>query len=386
MEEARSAGYDERMIEPAAEAELPKRRPRSKPEAEIILICNPRAGGRWRELAAILDSEEAQHVRRIVTDSVEDIAPAVENLGRESKLLCIYGGDGTIQRVLDRLPSGKEDDVHLALIGGGTMNVTARWCGFHRSPAENFRSVVRAYRGGNLLIKEVPLLRVTRGHFNHRGFTFGMGPIVRILDAYEQGRKTKLGAVSMGLQSIAAAWTRWPPRYRDLLAETEAEVWIDGERLPYDHYSALFANVTGQINPGIVPWSEPRTRDSFYCVAYAVTARELALAAPMVARGILPVDLSKLLRPTSLLRRGGDDAMSGRREGPIPTDPRYVNRTASVLEIHTREPLYTIDGEIVASDDERVRVELGPELKLAVTPTAHLSAGLRLAADAIGAG
>jgi hypothetical protein len=287
--------------------------------------------------------------------------------------------------VLDRLPSGKQDDVHLALIGGGTMNVTSRWCGFHRSPAENFRSVVRAYRGGNLLIKEVPLLQVTRGVRSHRGFTFGMGPIVRILDAYEQGKKGKLPAISMGLQSIAAAWLRWPPRYRELLAETDAQVWLDGEKLPYDSYSALFANVTGQINPGIVPFSEPRTRDSFHCVAYAVTARELALAAPMVARGVLPVDLSKLLKPTELLRRGETDH-NGRRESPIPTDPRYVNRAASTLEIRTREPLYTIDGEIVASDEELVRVELGPELKLAVTPTAQLSAGLRLAADAIGAG
>lgn len=379
----------------SAATETSKRRPRDKAEAEIILICNPRAGGRWRELAAILDSEEAQHVRRIVTDSVEDIGPALEDLGRASKLLCIYGGDGTIQRVLDRLPAGTQDDVHLALIGGGTMNVTARWCGFHRSPAENFRAVVHAYRQGNLLIKEVPLLQVTRGESSHRGFTFGMGPIVRLLDAWEHGKKGKLPALAMGAQSIAAAWLRWPPRYRDLLVETEAEIWLDGERLPYDRYAAVFANVTGQINPGILPFPEPRTRESFYCVAYAVTVRELALAAPMVARGWLPVDISKILKPTGLLGRLQKDSGSpqasaqaerNRREGaiPLPTDPRYVNRTASLLELRTREPLYTIDGEIIAADDEHVRVELGPELKLAVTPTAHLSAGLRLAADAIG--
>ena len=51
------------------------KRPRKvKQEAEVVLICNPRAGGRWKALAGILDSEEARHVRRIVTDSVEDIA------------------------------------------------------------------------------------------------------------------------------------------------------------------------------------------------------------------------------------------------------------------------------------------------------------------------
>jgi diacylglycerol kinase family enzyme len=356
-----------------------KRRPKNKPDADIILICNPRAGGRWKELAAILDSEEARHTRRIVTDSVEDIAPAVAELGREAKLLCVYGGDGTIQRVLDRLSPTQKNMVQLALIGGGTMNVTARWCGFTRSPAENFRAAVQAYRSGNLLLKEVPLLQVRRGGRSHRGFTFGMGPIVRVLDAYEQGKKGKIAAVSIALQSVAAAWLKRPARYRDLLAEMEAELRLDGEVLPYGSFSAVFANVTGQINPGVVPFVDSRTRDSFFIAAYAVSARELALALPMVMRGWMPMDLTSLLKPADLLRRTTSDQV-------FPTDPRYVNSTASVLEIRTSEPLYTIDGEILSSDEPEIRVELGPVLRLAVSPTAGLRPGFRIAADAIGAG
>src|SRR5678815_1375834 len=101
---------------------IPGKRPRKvKREAEVVLICNPRAGGRWKALAGILDSEEARHVRRIVTDSVEDIAHAVAELGQDAKLLCIYGGDGTIQRVLDRLAPDAHEHIRLALLGGGTM-------------------------------------------------------------------------------------------------------------------------------------------------------------------------------------------------------------------------------------------------------------------------
>ena len=34
----------------------PGKRPRKvKREAEVVLICNPRAGGRWKALAGILD-------------------------------------------------------------------------------------------------------------------------------------------------------------------------------------------------------------------------------------------------------------------------------------------------------------------------------------------
>ena len=160
-----------------------------KRESEIVLLCNPRAGGRWKELARIFDSEEAQHVRRIVTDSVEDIAPAVRGLGDDARLLCIYGGDGTIQRILDHIfdNGNLNEDTVLALLGGGTMNVTSRWLGFGSSPGNNFNHVVSSFRSGDLLLKQVPLMEVRVGDKVHHGFTFGIGPIVRILDAYENG-------------------------------------------------------------------------------------------------------------------------------------------------------------------------------------------------------
>ena len=40
---------------------------------DVVLLCNPRAGGRWRALAGVLDSPEAKGVRRIVTDHIDDV-------------------------------------------------------------------------------------------------------------------------------------------------------------------------------------------------------------------------------------------------------------------------------------------------------------------------
>jgi diacylglycerol kinase family enzyme len=352
-----------------------KRKRRIKPDAEIVLLCNPRAGGRWTELGRILDSAEASFARRIVTDSVEDVAPALADLGREAKLLCIYGGDGTIQRILDRLSPSIRDDIQLALIGGGTMNVTARWCGMSRSASENFSAVVRAYRTGQQLLREVPLLRVQRGDDVHYGFTFGVGPIVRVLDAYERGRKGKKAALAMGIRAISASWLGYPSRFRPLIAPMEAEVHMDGQLLPYSKFSALFGNVTGQLNPGVSPFVEQRTRDSFYCAAYAVTARELSLNLPALIRGWLPVDASMLLRLPFLWKKPDSDGSDG-SDGdapahtglPLPTDPRYINRVAHTLEIHTDEELYTVDGELLSSGTGPITVELGPFLKLAVRP------------------
>lgn len=354
-----------------------KRRRINKPDADIILLCNPRAGGRWRELAEILDSEEARFVRRIVTDSVEDIAPALSDLGHEAKLLCIYGGDGTIQRIIDRMAPYGRDDIQLALLGGGTMNVTSHWCGLTGSPAQSFRSIVQAYRTGNLLLKEVPLLEVQHGDEVHRGFTVGMGPIVRILDAYERGRKGKAAALGIALQSVLAAWIGRPAAVDKLIAPMEAEVRLDGEVLPYQRFSAVFGNVTGQINLGVEPFVDVRNRDEFYCAAYAVKPRELALNLPMLIRGWLPIDRASLLRPMAILKRLAETSPD--RLLSLPTNPRYVNRPVTQLEIHSEESLYTVDGEIFASGDSPLTVKLGPTIRLAVSPTAGLGSMVRMA-------
>lgn len=365
---ARSERDDERELD----------RPRRvKPEAQIVLLCNPRAGGRWRELAGILDSEEAAQVRRIVTDSVDDVGAALSSLDQDAKLICVYGGDGTIQRVLDRLCKEHSPDIQVALIGGGTMNVTSRWCGMSSSPAANFRYVVRGFFSGDLLHKEVPLLEVSHGERLHYGFTFGMGPVVRLLDEYERGNKGKLGALSVAAQALSAIWTGRPAALRAHLSRQPARVSLDGAALTHSGYAAIFANVTGQINPGVEPFVGERARDAFFCAAYAVDAREFALVLPLILRGWLPIDSSSLLRPTGWI----EHALSAYRERqPFPPDPRYVNQRAREMIVETDERLYTIDGEIFSASDAQFRVALGPALRLVVHPSTALKRPARLAA------
>jgi len=332
--------------------------------AEIVLVCNPRAGGRWRELAKILDSDEARGVRRIVTDSVDDIATVVAELGREVKLLCIYGGDGTIQRILDHLCPIEHAAIDLAFLGGGTMNVTARWCGLTGSPAENFREVVHAYRAGLLLSREIYLLDVVNGERRHRGFTFGLGPIVRLLEAYESGPKGRLHALRVATRGAVAALTGLPCLDTLRVEPLDARVIVDGEELPYQSFCAVFANVTGQINPGVVPFVGPTTRDSFHYAAYAVSAREFTMNIPVLMRGWLPVDRRSLFRPDRIVRRLAD---SGLARGSIPADPRYVNRNAGRMAVTSDERLFTIDGELFDAVDRTIDVSLGPLVRLVVS-------------------
>ncbi|MFO0547174.1 MAG: diacylglycerol kinase family protein [Polyangiaceae bacterium] len=306
--------------------------------ADVALLCNPLAGGRWRALADVLDSEEAKSAHRIVTDEIADVREAIMGVGQRVKLLCIYGGDGTIYHVINELVRDPNaTPPRIALLGGGTMNVTAAWCGMSSSPGDNFRQVMRAYLTDQLLWREVPLLAVTQDGKTRYGFTFGMGPLIRILVRFEQGAKSKAAAVGIGLKSIASAITKFPRGYQHVLDEMQATIQADGATLGHDRYAAVFANVTGVINPMVAPFVGERSRDSFHFLAYAVSAREFALMAPLLARAKLP-------------RKN---------------DPRYHNHAAREVILETSEPHYTLDGEVFASTSSRIELRLGPTLQLA---------------------
>lgn len=339
---------------------------------DVVLLCNPRAGGRWRVLAEVLDSEEARAVRRIVTDEIDDVREAIGGLGQRVKLVCIYGGDGTIYRVLGELLR-RDDRVppYLALLGGGTMNVTSRWCGMSGSPAENFRRVMRAFANGTLLWREVPVLSISQGARTSFGFTFGLGPLVRILEAWERGDKGQLEALAVGLRAASAAVSGLPRSMLPLLKEAEARIVVDGRELPFSRFAVAMANVTGVVNPFVEPFVGDRSRDTLHFLAYAVSVRELAMVLPLLCRGRLPIDPASLLRQVSTWRQ---IVLSLAGKGDLPVDPRYVNHPAREVILHTPERRCTIDGEILPLADAPVELRLGPAVRLATLPARRVRA------------
>ena len=125
-----------------------------------------------------------------------------------------------------------------------------------------------------------------------------MGPLVRILERYESGRKSRLDAVAVGARAALAA-VGGIGELKPLLRELEAKLTVEGAALDLDRFAAVFANVTGAINPFIEPFAGERTRETFHFLAYAVSSREFAMMAPLLARGLLPIDPKSLLHPIS---------------------------------------------------------------------------------------
>jgi diacylglycerol kinase family enzyme len=338
----------------------------SRNEKDIVLVCNPGAGGRWHQLADILDSEDATNARRIVTDEIEDITASLRALGSAAKLVCIYGGDGTILKFLNSIfPAQNHEVPMMAFIGGGTMNVSSRWCGWTEKPAVNFSRVVRQYVEDRLIVRDVPLLEVTQGESRQYGFTFGLGPAVRILNEYEHAHKGKAAAVMWAARTIFAAYLHTPSELHMLSELMPAEILIDGEVLPYDRWAFVFANTTGQIVRLVHPFPNERKRDTFYSLAYAVSREEGILLAPFLMRGKIPIDPKSLLKPTSDWKR---IALAYLGKGSLPLDPRYVNRLATSFEIRSRESIYQIDGDVFKSTGEPLVVKLGPVVRLVIGP------------------
>jgi diacylglycerol kinase family enzyme len=335
-------------------------------EEDIILVCNPKAGGRWRELAGILDSAEAMHVRRIVTDEIDDIRSSLRRLGTSAKLVCIYGGDGTILKSLNYiLPTDNEEPLTLAFVSGGTMNVSARWCGWTEKPRANFKRVVNQYLEDRLIIREVPLLEVKQGDTSTLGFTFGMGPSIRVLDEYERSSKGKAAALMFALRAVIAAYVPAEDDIRRLTEAMAAEISLNGTTLPFDRWTFVFANTTGQILSYIRPFPGERRRETFFALAYAAGRRESLLLSPFLSRGWIPIDPSTLLKPISEWKRIG---LAYLGNDSLPLDPRYINELATTFEIKSDEALYTIDGDIFQSKGEPISVSLGPTVRLVIGP------------------
>lgn len=336
---------------------------------EIALICNPVAGGRWRQLADILDSEEASHARRIVTDEIDDITASLRRLGDQVKLICVYGGDGTILKTINSLyPQDREEPLMMALIGGGTMNVSARWCGWTQKPSQNFERVVNMYLEDRLITRDVPLLQVKQGDNTQVGFTFGLGPAIRVLNEYENSPKGKAAALLWAAMTVVSAYTGSPADLRYATDLMPASVSIDDEPLPFDKWAFLFCNTTGQIVRWVKPFPHERRRDTFHSLAYAISRQEGILLAPFLMRGKIPIDPTSLLKPTSDWKR---IALAQVGKDSLPLDPRYINRPATKFVVHAREePIFQIDGDIYPSTGEPIEVTLGPPVRLILGPDA----------------
>ena len=204
-----------------------------------VLIENPMAGrsspGSLRVAERAL---EATFELELVTTNARGHAAALarEAVEADAKTVIVFGGDGTVNEVVNGLLAGGDStDVALAVLPGGTTNVLARNLGFPNDLVEATARLIEIVERGET--RRLPVGRITaeseHGHLT-RDFAFAAGfvldaEIVRRVNASKRGR-TEAIFVYHGLRSFMKLRGRSTP---DLIIETP-----DG---PEDAYWACVA-------------------------------------------------------------------------------------------------------------------------------------------------
>lgn len=134
---------------------------------------------------------------------------------RESEILALFGGDGTLQITLSRLlaemPAG--DLPPVAVLPFGTTNMNAADLNRSRGRRATVASLDRAVRTGQTETMTRPLVRVRDDRTTHHGFFFGMGVIATVIQQWNDERKPgpfmnqlrSLWAMVTGLRAVNAA-------------------------------------------------------------------------------------------------------------------------------------------------------------------------------------
>jgi diacylglycerol kinase family enzyme len=163
-----------------------------------VLIENPMAGRSSPASLRVAERAlEATFDLELVTTNARGHAAALarEAVEAGAKTVIVFGGDGTVNEVVNGLLSGGEStDTVLAVLPGGTTNVLARNLGFPNDLVEATARLIEVVEKGDR--KRLPVGRITaEGEHGHltRDFAFAAGlvfdaEIVRRVNASKRGR------------------------------------------------------------------------------------------------------------------------------------------------------------------------------------------------------
>jgi diacylglycerol kinase (ATP) len=303
----------------------------------IGVVSNPRAGktignpARINRLKQIL----GPHGFFRESQTLDEMLDIAEEFRREGiAVLAIHGGDGSLHHALSAfIPAyGGTDLPPVALLRGGTMNTIARSLGISGLSETILKRVVStAGRQGLFEVVRTNTLKVN----DRYGFIFGLGFPVSLMKAYykDEGRG-RLKTVKVLLE-ILFSMIQKGAAYNDFFHPFEADIWVEGERLPGRSYTAFLGATVKEVGLGFKPTRRAAEREGFFqCLCLGMGPKRMGLNALRVLLGM---------------------ELTGERL----TDC-LASRSVIVLE---RPSDMQIDGEIF-KDQREIRLSAGPTIRL----------------------
>ncbi|PKN42290.1 MAG: hypothetical protein CVU59_13685 [Deltaproteobacteria bacterium HGW-Deltaproteobacteria-17] len=316
----------------------------------IAVLTNVNSGknrhGKYRGLA--LEDVVGPDGLVIATQCVEELDDAIQTfLDRGERVVCLNGGDGTIQRVVSHViknDGGTENGMPLLLpLRGGTMNVIADNLKLSGKPHDICAKAVAAVDGNGsaLPIVSLPTIRVEKqmasGTEVEYGFLFGNGALYRTHRLYyEETDGGNIAAVKIILKCLAAGLTH-KTRYAPVFGgQTAMKVTIDGKQMEGDTFTICLAMMFKSLVLSFSPFREGE--GDFYVLATSARVGQLA------------PKLHKLFW-----------AKEG-KPAPLPEEI-FFNSKARELIIETSEG-HTFDGEVYAIEEPHaLRLTRGPDVR-----------------------
>lgn len=305
----------------------------------IGVVVNPRAGRNrgvhdraWR-LGSVLGADGWVREPRTL-EHLADVA--VECRERGVEIVGVCGGDGTLARTLSALVRayGSERLPGIVPLRAGTMNTVARAVGAPRWQPERLLAEVvdGCKRGRRLDASEYQLLEVNGRDY---GFMVGVGVPVEFLRLYYDRPRQGARAAAGLLFTLAGSVMSGGALVRKLFEPRAATLVCDGERVPFDAFSVIYASTIEDIGLGFRPTYRARERPGYMHVFAG------------------PIGAAELLRCLPNMRRGQPTGA-----------PRVYDALARTLSLELERPTqFMIDGDLM-DPVARIAVRHGPVVRV----------------------
>jgi hypothetical protein len=240
--------------------------------------------------------QNPDYITMIVTNDIADVSKAIVKLVGEKnvQVLFVFGGDGTLHRVLDiifyefyhtknisRIPI-------IASLGGGTMLAVHSWLGWSRDSVEIFDTIINR----NLVDLSVRKVWPLTIHFTPKGetsqevrfgFMFVIGAIARVMREYDKERSILAGLKHFVFGASAGIFG-WPESHNRLIDQFDAGIIADDDVIGHSRPLSVIASITDSLLFGIKPFRGRKTAGQFYFMSTDMTAKQLALHVPGLYR------------------------------------------------------------------------------------------------------
>ncbi len=237
------------------------------------------------------------------THSLDELNSAIDEvLNRNVQILCINGGDGSLQKAVTRLlnrTEGKRELPYLVPMRGGTMNMVCKNVGILGNPYTVLERLVERYKKfktgyDGLEFREFKVIKVKSNLIDGTEYTFcfANGIAFKIIKTYYAGGTPSPQRAFNLVTSIIGGFILGTDEANYYFEHIPAKITIDNTPYPYDQ---IILSVASSY-PKLVLWFTPffesdkvKDRDGFNFFAISCDNWEIIRNLRGLSRGLIKV-------------------------------------------------------------------------------------------------